>query len=378
MKRHRYLAPLVAAGVVVASAVGVTAQSPAAPAPASVRLQLQWVPQAQFAGYLAAAAKGLYEAEGLTVELVPGGPTVDNQGEGSRADGPEFTVAWVPKVLVLRDQDPPQSDLVNIAQMFQRSGTRQVSWAPGKGPQPTSDQLIDSPEDFAGKKIGGWPFGNELEVVAAGRKVGLEPNVDYTQVEQPFDMSLLLNRQIDAAEAMIYNEYAQVLEATNPDTGELYQPEDLTVIDYNEVGAAMLQDALWARAAWLAEPGNEDIAVRFLKASFLGWMYCRDNQEECVQITLDAGTTLGAGHQAWMMNEINTLVWPAEGGIGAMPTATWDQTIQIALDAGILTKAPDASAFRTDLADAARALIEGDTVGADFVKGTVEVTPRGE
>jgi NitT/TauT family transport system substrate-binding protein len=378
MKRHRYLVPLTAAGVMAASAVGVSAQSPSAPAPANVRLQLQWVPQAQFAGYLAAAAKGFYEAEGLTVEMVPGGPTVDNQAEGSAANGPEFTVAWVPKVLVLRDQDPPQSDLVNIAQMFQRSGTRQVSWAPGKGPQPTSDQLIDSPEDFAGKKIGGWPFGNELEVVAAGRKVGLEPNVDYTQVEQPFDMSLLLNRQIDAAEAMIYNEYAQVLEATNPDTGELYQPEDLTVIDYNEVGAAMLQDALWARASWLAEPGNEDIARRFLKASFLGWMYCRDNHDECVQITLDAGTTLGAGHQAWMMNEINTLVWPAEGGIGAMPTDTWDQTVQIALDAGILTKAPDAGAYRTDLADAARALIDGDTVGADWVKGEVTVTPGGE
>ncbi len=382
MKRgHRYLAPLAAASVILASAAGVIAQSPAAnsPAPATVSLQLQWVPQAQFAGYLAAAAKGFYEAAGLTVNMVPGGPTVDNQGEGSRANGPEFTIAWVPKVLVLRDQDPPQSDLVNIAQVFQRSGTRQVSWAPGKGPEPVSDQIIDSPEDFSGKKIGGWPYGNELEVVAAGRKVGLQPNVDYTQVEQPFDMSLLLNRQIDAAEAMIYNEYAQILEAPNPATGELYQPEDLTVIDYNEVGAAMLQDALWARASWLAEPGNEDIAVRFLKASFLGWLYCKENPEECVQITLDAGTTLGAGHQAWMLNEINTLVWPAAGGIGAMPIETWDQTVQIALDSGILAKAPDTTAYRTDLAEAARALItEADVTGADYAKGTVTVTPKGE
>ena len=61
-------------------------------------------------------------------------------------------------------------------------------------------------------------------------------------------MSALLNREIDVAEAMIYNEYAQVLETVNPKTGELYQPEDLTVIDYNEVGTAMLQDAIHARA----------------------------------------------------------------------------------------------------------------------------------
>ena len=85
-------------------------------------------------------------------------------------------------------------------------------------------------------------------------------------------MNAFLNREIDVAEAMIYNEYAQVLETENPDTGELYQPEDLIVIDYNDVGTAMLQDAIWAREAWLAEEGNEDIATRFLAASFRGWI----------------------------------------------------------------------------------------------------------
>ena len=59
----------------------------------------------------------------------------------------------------------------------------------------------------------------------------------------------------------------------------------------------MLQDALFARASWLAQPGNEDVAIRFLRASFKGWIYCRDQPEDCVQYTLDAGATLGAGHQ---------------------------------------------------------------------------------
>ena len=43
---------------------------------------------------------------------------------------------------------------------------------------------------------------------------------------------------------MVYNEWAQLLEATDPDTGELYQPDDFNVIDYNDIGMAMLQDAL--------------------------------------------------------------------------------------------------------------------------------------
>jgi NitT/TauT family transport system substrate-binding protein len=258
---------------------------------------------------------------------------------------------------------------VNIAQIFQRSGTRSVSW---------KDSNITSPAQFAGKKVGVWDFGNEFEVTAAAKKAGLEAGTDYEKVIQPFDMTLLLSRQIDVAEAMTYNEYAQVLEATNPETGELYQPEDLNVIDYNAEGTAMLQDAIFARASWLAEEGNEDIAVRFLEASFRGWIHCRDNPDDCIQYTVNAGSTLGAGHQAWMMNEVNPLIWPSPNGIGIVDQALWDQTVEVSIGAGIIPEAPPADAFRTDLAEAALAQItDVDAKGEGFTKGTVEVTPGG-
>jgi NitT/TauT family transport system substrate-binding protein len=202
--------------------------------------------------------------------------------------------------------------------------------------------------------------------------------VDYTKVIQPFDMLLFLSEEIDVAEAMIYNEYAQVLEAVNPDTGELYQPEDMNVIDYNEVGTAMLQDAIFARAGWLAEEGNEDIAERFLRASFRGWIYCRDNPEDCVEYTTAAGSTLGAGHQAWMMNEINPLIWPSPDGIGIMDADLWQQTVDISLESEIIPEAPPSDAYRTDLAEAALEGIEEDTTGDGFTKGSVEVTPGGD
>ncbi len=356
-------------GLTVAACGGATPTAvPSVAITSTVSLQLQWVPQAQFAGYFAADRQGYYAAQGLKVNLVPGGPTVDNQTVGSDPNGPEFTIAWVPKVLVLRDKS--QSDLVDIAQTFQRSGTREVSW---------KTTGINSPADWKGKNVGVWDFGNDYEVIAAGRKQTppLEANTDYKRVIQPFNMSLLLNKQIDTAEAMIYNEYAQVLEAKNPTTGALYQPGDLNVIDFNQVGTAMLQDAVWARAAWLAKAGNTDIATKFLRASFQGWMYCRDHPADCVKYVTDAGSTLGAGHQAWMMNEINTLVWPSANGIGDMPTTTWAQTNQIAVDAKLLTKAADSTAYRTDLAQAARTGITGDVNGASFQKGTVQVTEGG-
>ena len=333
--------------------------------PASVRLQLQWAPQAQFAGYFAAAELGYYEDEGLEVEIIDGGPDVIPQQVGSAPEGPEFTISWVPKVLEARAAD---SDLVNIAQIFQRSGTLSVAWA---------DSGISSPADFEGKRVGVWDFGNEWEVIAAARAEGLEQGEDFERVIQNFDMVAFLSRDIDVAEAMIYNEYAQVLEAENPDTGELYQPEDMTVIDYNEVGTAMLQDAIFAREAWLAEEGNEDIATRFLRASFRGWIYCRENPDDCVEYTLAAGPTLGTGHQAWMMNEINPLIWPSPDGIGVMDAELWDQTVQISVDSGIIAEAPPEDAYRTDLAEAALEGLE-DATGEGFTKGTVEVTEGGE
>jgi NitT/TauT family transport system substrate-binding protein len=308
--------------------------------------------------------------------MLRGGAEIIPQNVGSEPNGPEFTISWVPKVLEVRANES-HSDLVNIAQVFQRSGTRSVSWAAGKGPGTTSDENITSPEQFADKNIGVWGFGNEYEVTAAGLLYDLVADEDYTKVIQPFDMTLLFNRDVDVAEAMIYNEYAQVLEATDETTNDLFQPSDLNVIDYNEVGTAMLQDAIFARAAWLSEAGNEDIATRFLRASFRGWMFCRDDPDTCIQYTVDAGSTLPAGHQAWMMNEINPLIWPTPQGIGIMPEDIWTQTVEIAKTAGIIPADPDEGAFRTDLALLARGPIIGDAFGNNFVKGTVEVTPGG-
>jgi NitT/TauT family transport system substrate-binding protein len=340
------------------------ASSPGAMVP--VRLQLQWVTQAQFAGYYAAKDQGFYADEGLDVSILVGAVDIVPQTVVA-AGNAEFGVAWLPKVLASIEQG---ADLVNIAQPFQRSGTLQVSWA---------DSGITEPADWRGKRVGTWGFGNEHELFAAMRKVGIDPEnpADVAIVSQQFDMSALLNNDLDAAQAMTYNEYAQVLEAVNPETGELYQPEDLAVISMESAGTAMLQDGIFARGEWLAEAGNEDVAVRFLRASYLGWMWCRDNFTECVDIVLTNGPTLGEGHQTWQLNEINALIWPSPNGIGMMDTAAYDRTVQVALEGAVITAEPAAGVYRTDLTEQALAGIEGDTTGADYVKETVEITEGG-
>lgn len=335
--------------------------------PDDVRLQLQWVAQAQFAGYFVAKDLGFYDEQCLNVEILEGAVEIVPQTVLA-SGGAEFGLAWVPKALVSREQG---ADIINIAQIFERSGTLEVSFV---------DAGIESPEDWAGKTVGNWGFGNEYELTAAIEKFDV-PDVEL--VAQQFDMLALLNGDIDAAEAMIYNEYAQVLEAVNPDTGELYQPEDLNVIDFNDpdVGTAMLQDAVWVNAEWIAEEGNEDIATRFLTASFQGWIHCLDNFDECVQVVLDNGSTLGESHQQWQLNEILGLIFPATNGIGVMNEDLWDQTVEVATSQIPELEGIEISSdsYRTDLAEAAIAnLSDMDTSGDSYERRDIELRQGGE
>ena len=357
-----------------------TASATSAPAPADcesvdeVRLQLQWFFQGQFAGYIAARDTGIYERYCLDVEILEGGVDIVPQqvlAEG----GADFAISWVPKALATREAG---ANIVNVAQVFQRSGTLQVSFA---------EAGITSPDDFAGKNIGNWGFGNEYEIFAALAQAGLDPAQDVNLVQQQFDMIGLLDGSIDAAEAMTYNEYAQVLEAVDPDTGELYQPEDFNVVSYEEVGVGMLQDAVWADGERLeSDEAYVDMATRFVAASIEGWAFARDNVEEAAELSVAAGSQLGASHQLWQVNEINKLIWPAESGVGFVDEAAWNRTVDIALNtpnlegATVLTAEPTDGAYTNDIVEAAWELLpEGtDINGADYAPIEVTLNEAGE
>ena len=334
-----------------------------------VSLQLQWVTQAQFAGYFAAQDQGFYADQCLDVTIVEGG--VDIVPQTQLADGAvDFALSWVPKALASREAG---ANIVNIAQIFQRSGTLQVSFA---------DAGITSSADFAGKKIGNWGFGNEFEIFAALTMNGIDPATGVELVQQQFDMAGLLAGDIDAAEAMTYNEYAMVLEAINPDTGELYTPEDFNVVSYEDEGVGMLQDAIWADADKLAsDAAYRETAVKFVAASIQGWAFCRDNTEACGDIVVAQGSTLGASHQLWQMNEVNKLIWPAYLGAGIIDASAWDRTVSLAMDtknlegSTVLTAAPNDGAYTDDIVEEALTILDGlgvDYTGSAFTP--IEVT----
>jgi NitT/TauT family transport system substrate-binding protein len=342
--------------------------------PKKVKLQLQWVAQAQFAGYYAAVDQGLYTKECLDVQIIEGGVDIVPQTQLAQGAA-DFAIAWVPKALSSREQG---ANIVDIAQIYQRSGTLQVSWA---------DENITKPADLAGKKVGNWGFGNEYELFAGIGQAGINPTSGVELVQQQFTMDALLNKEIDAAQAMTYNEYAQLLEAKNPATGKLYQPSDFNVINWNDVGTAMLQDAIWANADKLKSDADyKATAQAFVKASMAGWIFCRDNADKCVDIVVANGSKLGKSHQAWQMNEVNKLIWPSPSGIGLIDPAKWTQTVNISLNtknldnASIITKDPGPDAYTNDIATAALAQLKAegvDVAGAGFAPITVVLNEGG-
>ncbi|MEW1975048.1 ABC transporter substrate-binding protein [Microbacterium profundi] len=338
-----------------------------------VKLQLQWLPQGQFAGYFAAAEQGYFEEAGLDVEIIPSGGDIVPQDALANGDV-DYAIAWVPKVLGSIEAG---ADVTNIAQIFQRSGTLQVSWA---------DSGIDSVADFEGKKIGSWGFGNEWEIFAAMAAEGLDSST-VEIITQDFNMNAFLSGDIDAAQAMTYNEYAQLLETVNPDTGEPYTAEDFTVISYEDTVGAMLQDAIWADTERLeSDTEYQQTTVSFLKAVIKGWSYAAENPEEAAQTTVDAGSGWGMSHELWMVNETNKLIWPAQNGIGYIDEAAFSATVEGALSAvnetgaSLITEQPPASAWTNEYIEQALAELEEEGVdvkGEGFTPIDVELLEGG-
>ena len=340
-----------------------------------ITLQLQWVAQAQFAGYYAAVEQGFYKKEGLDVTIKEAGTTTVPIDALAAGDA-DYAISWVPKVLGSIEQG---TNVTDVAQIFERSGTTQISF---------KDKNITSPADLKGKKVGSWGYGNQWELFAGMQKSGIDTSSQISLVQQAFDMNGFLAGDIDAAQAMTYNEYAQVLETVNPATGKLYQPSDLNVINWNDEGTAMLQDAIWANADKLASDKTYAAnTTKFIKASIEDWIYVRDHAQEAADIVTKAGSTLGTSHQLWMTNEVNKLIWPSTAGIGVIQKKAWDQTVKIALgtkdDTGstIITTKPPATAYSNTYVDEALKELKAegvDILGKSFTPLTVTLNAGGK
>ncbi|WP_421858720.1 ABC transporter substrate-binding protein [Oricola sp.] len=302
--------------IALAAGVAMAATAGAANAADKLTLQLKWVTQAQFAGYYVAKDKGFYEAEGLDVEIKPGGPDIAPP-QVIAGGGADVILEWMPAALAAREKGVK---LVNIAQPFKRSGMMLTC---------RKETGITSPEDFRGKTLGVWFFGNEFPFLSWMSQLGIptDGGADgVTVLKQGFNVDPIIQKQADCVSTMTYNEYWQVIDAG-------FSPDDLVVFNYTDQGVATLEDGIYVLEESLEDPEMVDKLARFVKASMMGWDYARENQEDAAMIVLDNDAT-GAQtekHQVRMMGEINKLT---EGSDGTLDVAAAETTVDTLLAGG--------------------------------------------
>jgi NitT/TauT family transport system substrate-binding protein len=303
----------------------------------NVSLQLQWVTQAQFAGYYVALEKGFYDDEGLNVTILPGGPDIAPP-QVLAGGGADIMLNWMPSALAAREKGLP---VVNIAQPFTSSGLMLTCW---------KDTGIETVEDFRGKTIGVWFFGNEYPFLSWMSQVGIgtEGGDDgVTVLKQGFNVDPLLNREADCISTMTYNEYGQVLDAG-------VNPDELIMFKYEDQGVATLEDGIWALEENLDDPVFVDKMVRFVRASMAGWRYAEANVDEAAAIIIEYDETGAQSEaaQARMMGEIAKLT---AGSTGALDIEAYERTVATLLAGGsdpVISMAPE-GAYTTVITDAA-------------------------
>ena len=288
-------------------------------------LQLKWVTQAQFAGYYVAKDKGYYADEDLDVDIKPGGPDIAPPQviAGGAAD---VILEWMPAALASREKGV---QLVNIAQPFKSSGMMLTC---------RKDSGIKHPDDFRGKTLGVWFFGNEYPFLSWMSQLGIPTDGSsngVTVLKQGFNVDPLLQKQADCVSTMTYNEYWQIIDAG-------MSADELVVFKYQEQGVATLEDGMYVLEDRLDDPAFRDTMVRFVRASMKGWKWAENNPDEAADIVLENDSTGAqtAKHQKRMMREIAKLT---AGSNGALIEKDYQRTVDTLLKGGsdpVINKRP--------------------------------------
>lgn len=261
-----------------------------------VSLLPQWIPQAQFAGYMAALEKGFYRDAGIDLELLQGGPGAP-PFEMLAAGKATFCTCWLSSAIQERASG---KKIVCLAQIIQRSSLMLVA-----------RPHIKVPEDLHGKKVGLWAGHFYLQPMMFFRKHGVAVEV----IPNYSSEALFLKRGVDAMAAMWYNEYHSILNSG-------INPDELTVFFLHQSGPNFPEDGLYTIAdTYEADP---QMCKDFVAASLRGWQWAFEHEEEALDIVLkhanEAHTGSNRPHQRWMLNRMKDLILSPEqtGGMGKL------------------------------------------------------------
>lgn len=287
----------------------------------SVSLLPQWIPQAQFAGYMVALEKGFYRDVGLDLTLRtggPGSPPFELLASGKAT----FCTAWLSNAIEARASG---FKIVCLAQIIQRSALMLVARKSSK---------IEVPRDLDGKKVALWAGHFSLQPMMFFHKHGITVNVvpNYSSV------ALFLKGGLDAMAAMWYNEYHSIINSG-------INPDEMNVFFLNEFGPNFPEDGLYTlESTYDADP---QMCGNFAAASLRGWQWVFNHQEQALDIVMkhaeSAHTGTNRPHQRWMLNRMKDLILSAEqpGTLGKLRPEDYASVGHVLKEYSFIDKIPD-------------------------------------
>ena len=229
------------------AAAGLAAASPSARAQGlrALTLQAAWINDAEFMGYYVAMEKGWYQAEGLDLKYLPGGPDVIPEASvlSKKADVALSTVETVINAITTQ-----RAPLVIIGAQYQKNPIGIVSLA---------SKPIRTPAEMIGKTIAVPPV-NRLTVEAMLKLNGIDKS-RVRIVPYAYDPTPLLKGEIDASLDFTTN-MPYTIKSKGQDAVS-FLLADFKLPLFNDV-VVVTRDTLARRRADL---------VGFLRASRKGW-----------------------------------------------------------------------------------------------------------
>jgi NitT/TauT family transport system substrate-binding protein len=297
---------------------------------AKFNLRLQWVPQAQFAGYIVAKEKGYYEEEGLDIDIRAAGP--DLKPHITVANGTDDIGIGVPnQIITARSNGVP---LTIIAQVFQDSPNRYVI---------KKEESIDDLTDLKEMKVGLWLGGDEAEFISMLNTVGMRLE-DIDVIPQGFTVIPFLNGDYQVSQVTTYNEL-NVLASNGLSADKL---QILSPSDYN---SAIPGDMIFVKENTLVEKQAE--LESFLRASKRGWEYAFHNPDETVNILMKYNSELDRDAQLMQLEAVQELIYPTtQSKFGFMEKGVYENTLRVLkLSGQIESEVNIQEIFNSDLID---------------------------
>lgn len=272
-----------------------------------IRVQLQWSDQAQFAGFYAAKARQLFKAEGLDVQLIPGGPGI-NPIESLQSGKADVAVGWLSNAW---RHSSPNQPVTNIAQIFSQSALVLIC---------RISLGIYTPTDVLGKQIGVWNVGDEVVVRGLLDRFGLASDQVKLVQQRPNGQDLISGR-VPCATAMTYNEYWSILKAGIDIT-------DLIVVDPEDYDVPHFEDGLYVLSNRLESPEFQQTMVKFLRALRRGWTLSQRAPTLAIEAVMQRNPLLDRDQQQHMIQSVLQLVNTDPATFGLFHLGSYDLVSQ--------------------------------------------------